>query len=939
MNYHKIPKSISLIILSIFISTNTIYGAAGSTLRVPLSSDSDLIEELNSHEKVEGLMAYLAGEELPELEKRYFGDELSIMKDMIDEFVEKEIKPHVSEWERKGSRKEGDKVVTEALENILGELAKLSVLGASTPEEYGGAGFSHYYTYTILKILSYAWPSLGVTVGVNASVQDAINKFGKEEQKKRFLPGLASKGLGAIAITEPGAGSDVMKMRTFARKEGKHYILDTEDESTSKLFITSAGIADWYLVFAVTDKGEDGRKKRISAFLVDKGTPGFSIGKIEEKIGQHDSPTGELIFDHCEIPEENMLGEPGQGMQILFYMLTGGRIGIASLALGIAKAAYHAASKYAEKRVQFNKPIGEFQEIKDMLTNMKFYIDTSELLIRYASYLKDQDPDSSEDRNGMVTVASIAKLYASEKGDRVARDAIQIHGAYGYSKEYPVSRHLEDIVVATIYEGTSQIQKDIIQRYISLLLNSEIDVEKLIDSYLKIHPTIAGKGTMMEAVYRAMDSAKEKLGDAVDEERVTYREADLLTQLVVTRLMFFKAIFIAHQNNVPEETVAKGLENALLASRFLRDSIAEYENYTRIGGLRDKLNILYSIQTIRQKDFIQDQESIDLLQRYLNSDDEEIKAAAAKTIIEKLSLWTEEAEALRLDAMRVIEPYVINVSGTQPVPKDVVILDWDGTVANTIDNFTTPYYMKLYRMVTEGLAPDIAEELEITEHDIATVVGFLQKHSKPSLADEVSEMKNIAIAKGVERKVLLQEEEYKNIYFGWREKFVKGLTGKNKKAWLMPGAEELLKALEKAGKKVYILSNASREVVRKEAKLSGILRYINGIFDTENISKPSSGNGKTGVIKYILDIEKIDASRVLVIGDTPGDIDAARQAGVDSLGIANNNLNAVKALIKTGATFVATSLRPTKEIARAIGILEGLNEVDLELLRQAQQAL
>ncbi len=518
------------------------------------------------------LMSYVAGDELPELEEKHF-ENLRNMEDTIEDFLKNEIIPNVPEWENQGSHKEGDKVVAEALENALKKIAGLDIFGISVPKEYHGLSLSHYYTYRIIKMLSSAWPSLAVTVGVNASVTDAINKFGTKDQKEKILTELASKGLGAIAITEPDAGSDVMNMKAFARKEGNSYILNG-----TKIFITSAGIASVYLVFAVTDKGEaPGGKKKISAFLVDKDAPGFSIGTIEHKMGQKASPTGELIFEECRIPEENMLGKPGKGMNVLYYMLTGGRIGIASLALGIARAAYDAASEYAKQRRQFAKAIGEFPQIEEKLTNMKFYIDASELLIRYASYLKDQNADAPQDINAMVTAASMSKLFSSEKGNIVVLDALKIHGGYGYTEDYPLERYLRDIIVTMTYEGTSEIQQNIIKKHISLFLNSEIDIEKLIDSYFDTYSTIAGHEQSIETIYEAMNEAKEKLRKAIEEKRITHHDSDLLVDLVITRLMLFKAIFLANQDNVPRETIEKSLDDALLASKFLRSDLTDYE--------------------------------------------------------------------------------------------------------------------------------------------------------------------------------------------------------------------------------------------------------------------------------------------------------------------------------------------------------------------------
>ncbi len=523
------------------------------------------------------LMAYIAGDELPVLGEEYLKG-LKDMEAVLEDFLVTEIKPNVPKWEDQGSYKQGNKVIAGPLEDALKKIADLDILGISVPEENKGLGLKHYYTYRVVKMLAYFWPSLAVTVGVNASVEDAINKFGTQDQKAALLPGLGAKGLGAIAITEPNAGSDVMNMSTFARKEGDSYILNG-----AKIFITSAGLASVYIVFAVTDLGNGpDRKKKISAFLVNKDTPGFSIGAIEHKLGQKASPTGEIIFENCKVPEKAMLGKPGDGMKILYYMLTGGRIGIASLALGIARSAYDSAFEYANQRKQSGKAIGEFLQIEEKLTNMKFYIDASELLIRYASYLKDQPGDAPQDINAMVTAASMAKLFSAEKGKITADNALQIYGGVGYTESFPLARYSRDITVTKIYEGTSEIQQNIIKRNISLFLNSETGIEKAIDSYLEAHPVIAGHEQEIETIYDAISKAKEKLHTAVKEKRETHHDSDLLVDLVITRLMLFKAIFLANQGGVSQDTIEKHLNDALLASKFLRSTLSDYEIFAPV---------------------------------------------------------------------------------------------------------------------------------------------------------------------------------------------------------------------------------------------------------------------------------------------------------------------------------------------------------------------
>jgi len=545
--------------------------------------DAERVAEKRLQE-TESIMVYLAGDELLNLKTKYFGEELRMVEEAVQGFLkQKDITlENVREWDKEGtSGGSGEKVnVPEAFNSASEGLAELGMFGLTTPEKYGGSGLKHYYGYRMVQILSSLWPSLAVTIAVSSSAHDTINKFGTDEQKEDILPKLATGEIGAIAITEPDAGSDVMSMKISANKEGSSYVLNG-----TKTFITSAGITSVYLVFAVTDKGEgkDGKKK-LSAFLVDKDTPGFSIGRIEKKMGQHSSPTGELKFEDCKIPEENMLGKPGEGRLILGYMLAGGRIGIASVALGIARTAYDAAFKYAtEEREQFGKPIGDFRPVRERLDNMEFYIAASELLIGYASYLKDKDPDARDDMNAMNSVASMAKLYSGEKGHTVTLDALKTHGGYGYMVEYGLAQLVEDIIVTMIYEGTSDIQEVVIQKNIPLFLKAssvlspEMNIEGLMDSYLYVHEETAVFKEEIEDhigdIYQVIGEAKKRLGENSEGNRSTHYDAALLTDLVVARLMLFKCIFLHTQDNVSKEVRDKSLKHVKIAARFLRDSL------------------------------------------------------------------------------------------------------------------------------------------------------------------------------------------------------------------------------------------------------------------------------------------------------------------------------------------------------------------------------
>ena len=274
---------------------------------------------------------------------------------------------------------------------------------------------------------------------------------GTQEQKDRYLRPLASgEKLGAYGLTEPGAGSDSRGTRTRALRDADCWVLNG-----SKRFITNAGVADTYIVTALTER--EAESGHISAFIVEAGTPGFSIGRIEEKMGLHASKTGELLFEDCRIPAENLLGEEGKGDRLFLKTLDGGRIGIGAMALGLAQAAYEAASAYAKQREQFGKPIAAFQGIAFMIADMATEIDAARLLVYRAAWLKDRE-------RPYTTEAAMAKLYASEVAARVTDAAIQVHGGYGYVTEYRVERYLRDAKLTEIGEGTSQIQRLVIAR-------------------------------------------------------------------------------------------------------------------------------------------------------------------------------------------------------------------------------------------------------------------------------------------------------------------------------------------------------------------------------------------------------------------------------------------------------------------------------------------
>ncbi|MFA4997728.1 MAG: GNAT family N-acetyltransferase, partial [Bacteroidales bacterium] len=511
------------------------------------------------------LGTYLAWDGPRELRKKHLEDAVNL-EEVVADFATEKVAPQAASWDKQGTHKRIGRIrLPKGFEQALTDLSALGIFGISTPEKYdGGLGLGHYYSYRILSILSSACPALAVTLGVNVSVQDTINKFGTEKQRQKFLPRLATSELGAIAITEPGAGSDPMSIKTTAEQEGDFYVLNG-----TKLFITSVGLASVYLVFAKT------APKKLTVFLVEKDCPGFSLGSVEEKLGQKASPTGELIFENCHIPKENMLGELNTGMRILFYMLTGGRIGIASLAQGIAGIAYTTAFEYAQSRRQFDTPIFQFPKINAMLETMRFNLAASGALIGYASYLKDHsaDTDTVQDRNALLTAASMSKLFASGKGEEVVRLALQIHGGYGYTKDYPLERYLRDIIVTTIYEGTSQIQALLIERpeNIDSLLNPQdkIDTERLIDAYIARDISIPRFVAAKAVIYKTIEEAKELICEAIKANQITPKVVEAAILVVVARLLLFRAMFFS-QEGVPVEVVKENMLNAQEAARRLR---------------------------------------------------------------------------------------------------------------------------------------------------------------------------------------------------------------------------------------------------------------------------------------------------------------------------------------------------------------------------------
>lgn len=369
-------------------------------------------------------------------------DEQKMLKKTVRDFAEKEIKPTRAEFDEN----------EEYPIDILRRLGEMGIMGMAVPPEYGGSG-ADVISYAIaIEELSKIDPSVGVAVSVHNSLGcDPIVKFGTEEQKKKWLPGLASgKKIGCFCLTEPDAGSDAAAIKGTARLEGDEYIVNAK-----KQFISNAAGADLSLVFVMTDK-EKGYKG-ISGFLVPTDAPGFSRGKKEKKMGIHASVTMEMNYEDCRIPKENLLGEEGGGFGIALWALDAGRIGVAAQAVGIAQGALNEAIAYSKERVQFGKPISSFQAIQWMIADMATEIDAARFLVYRAAYVKDKGGKFSKE-------AAMAKLKASDVAVNVSRDAVQIFGGYGYMREYPVERYYRDAKITEIYEGTSEIQRMVISR-------------------------------------------------------------------------------------------------------------------------------------------------------------------------------------------------------------------------------------------------------------------------------------------------------------------------------------------------------------------------------------------------------------------------------------------------------------------------------------------
>ncbi len=371
-------------------------------------------------------------------------ENLEMIGQMAKDFAEKEIRPHFMEWDE----------TQHFPKDLFHKLGELGMMGVFVPEEYGGAGLGYFEYITVIQEISKVCGSIGLSVAAHNSLCTGhMLAFGNEEQKKKYLPKLASgEWIGAWGLTEANTGSDAMRMQCVAKKDGNEWVLNG-----TKNWITHGISGDVAVVLARTGDLLDSHG--ITAFIVERGTPGFRGGKKENKLGMRASETAELIFEDCRIPEENVLGNVGDGFVQAMKILDGGRISIGALALGIAKGAMEASVQYSKERHQFGKPISSFQAISFKLADMATEIEAAELLLLNAADLKN--------RGQKVTkISAMAKYYASEVSVRVATDAVQIFGGYGYTKDFPVEKFYRDCKLCTIGEGTSEIQKLVISREI-----------------------------------------------------------------------------------------------------------------------------------------------------------------------------------------------------------------------------------------------------------------------------------------------------------------------------------------------------------------------------------------------------------------------------------------------------------------------------------------
>ncbi len=369
-----------------------------------------------------------------------FPIEQEMFKEMLESFVENEIRPIAAELDE-------EERFPEETVKMMGEYG---IMGIPFSKEYGGAGGNNQMYAMAVEEISKACASHGIAVSVHTSLcATSIYEFGTEEQKKKYLTPLADgRHIGSFGLTEPNAGTDAGGVATVAKLDGDHYVLNG-----NKIFITNAGYSSTYVVFASTDKTKG--VKGLTAFIVEADTPGFSVGKSEPRMGIRASTACELVFEDVRVPKENMLGAEGRGFMIAMKALDGGRIGVAAQAVGIAQGALDETIKYVKERKQFGRPLAKFQNTQFKLAEMHAKVEAARLLVQKAAWMKDQKMNYS-------AAAATAKLVAAEAANDVTRLAVQLHGGYGYTREYPIERMMRDAKITEIYEGTSEVMKMVI---------------------------------------------------------------------------------------------------------------------------------------------------------------------------------------------------------------------------------------------------------------------------------------------------------------------------------------------------------------------------------------------------------------------------------------------------------------------------------------------
>jgi alkylation response protein AidB-like acyl-CoA dehydrogenase len=370
-------------------------------------------------------------------------DDEKMFRDNVRQFAEESVKPKVKEMDEKGVFDKG----------LIEQFFQLGLMGIEIPEQYGGSGGTFFEAILAVEEMSRVDPSAGVIVDVqNTLCINAILKWGTEEQKKKYLPKMASEWVGAYALSEAGSGSDAFALTTRAEDKGDHWLLNGQ-----KMWITNGKEASLFIMIATVDSGLG--YKGITAFLVEKDFPGFTVGKKEDKLGIRASSTCELILEDCKVPKENMLGEKGKGYKIAIETLNEGRIGIGAQMLGLAQGAFDNAAKYAQERKQFGQPIANFQGIQFQIAQMATEIAAARLMVYNAARMKDVGMDFVKD-------AAMTKLYCSQVAERVASLAVEIYGGYGFTKDYPVEKFFRDSKIGKIYEGTSNMQLQTIAKMV-----------------------------------------------------------------------------------------------------------------------------------------------------------------------------------------------------------------------------------------------------------------------------------------------------------------------------------------------------------------------------------------------------------------------------------------------------------------------------------------